>query len=274
MQFKLKKEQKDLIISVLIAVLLISSILGALYLYTGNWPPMVVVESGSMEHSATYGYFGDLNIGDIVLVKKVSSPSSIYTYVTGEAAHFYSYGEFGNVIIYKPFGLNTTPIIHRAIIYLQYNASGGGYNAPSLSLLPSSQWFVIAPSGKLHTIYDIKYNIEILNVGYSSTPVIIPVENMLQSDRYSGFVTMGDHNHAVYGEYATDQSLGISSLVRFSWVEGVATGYLPYLGIVKLFISGELPSDTPSNSIEAAAAIVVAIIAVPFAFEWFYERKK
>jgi signal peptidase len=258
MQFKLKKEQKDLIISVLIAVLLISSILGALYLYTGNWPPMVVVESGSMEHSATYGYFGDLNIGDIVLVKKVSSPSSIYTYV----------------IIYKPFGLNTTPIIHRAIIYLQYNASGGGYNAPSLSLLPSSQWFVIAPSGKLHTIYDIKYNIEILNVGYTSTPVIIPVENMLQSDRYSGFVTMGDHNHAVYGEYATDQSLGISSLVRFSWVEGVATGYLPYLGIVKLFISGELPSDTPSNSIEAAAAIVVAIIAVPFAFEWFYERKK
>ncbi|MEM3852425.1 MAG: S26 family signal peptidase [Methanomassiliicoccales archaeon] len=270
-----KSETKEALLSVLIVVVAVLIVFGGLYAYTGNWPPMVVVESGSMQHSSTYAYLGDLNIGDVVLVKKVQSVSSIITYVKGEENGYSSYGEFGNVIIYHPYGLqNVVPIIHRAILYLQYNTSGGGFNAPVLSSLPQSQWYVLSPTGRTHVTTNIVSNIVIENVGYTHTPVVIPITLFLHSDRYSGFVTMGDHNHAEYGENATDQALGISSLVKFAWIEGVATGYLPYVGIFRLAISGNIPAGTPENTIVGALLIAAVIVVVPIVADVLYKRRK
>lgn len=271
-----KTELGQVLFALLVTAAIIAAVLGAMYVYTGNWPPMVVVESDSMQHSSSYAYFGDINTGDIVMVKRVSTPASIQTYVTGQADGYRSYGEYGNVIIYRPFGLNTTPVIHRAIIYLQYNSTGQGYNAPSLSLLPRSQWFVLSPQGRIHQIYDIKYNIEILNVGYTSTPVIIPIESIIGADRYSGFITMGDHNHALIGPNATDQSptMRISSLVKFSWIIGIASGYLPYVGIVKMLVDGKTLGEVPLNSVLDFVAILVLIMAAALWAEFFPKHPK
>lgn len=259
-----------------VALAVVALILGGLFLYTGNWPPMVVVESGSMQHSSSYAYLGDLNIGDVVMVKKVTAPSQIQTYVSGEASGFSSYGEFGNVIIYRPYGSTAvTPIIHRAIIYLEYNSTGGGYDVPSLRNVPQTQWYVLAPSGHTHSYTDVKYNIELLNVGYPHTPVIIPVSSFVGKADYSGFVTMGDHNHAAYGVNATDQSLGIFPLpVKIQWINGVAVGDMPYVGLVKLFLSGGIPAATPANAIDALVVIIVAVISVPIAIDLLYGRFK
>jgi signal peptidase len=280
---KMGKDQKDglkeAVLTVAIAMLTVAVLLGGMYAYSGNWPPMVVVESGSMQHSSTYAYLGDLNIGDMVLVKKVSSASQIVTYVQGVAKSYSTYGEAGNVIIYKPYGSDSVvPIIHRAIVYIQYNSSGGGYDIPSLLGLPLSQWYVMSPQGQAHYAYNIKYNVKILNVGYTHTPVIIPVAQMIQRAKFSGFITMGDHNHAVYGENATDQALQIFPLpVKIQWVEGVAQGLLPYVGLVKLMFTGGLPPGTPQNSVDALVVIVVStiasVVAGQFVFEYWISRR-
>jgi signal peptidase len=252
----------DTILSVAAAMLVVVIILGTLYLYTSNWPPMVVVESGSMQHSSDFAYLGDLNIGDMVLVKKVTSVSQITTYVQGEQNGFSSYGEFGNVIIYRPYGNSSILIIHRAIVYLQYNSTGGGFNIPSLARLNYSDWFVITPTGDKNYVSNVIYNVEIKNVGYPHTPVIIPVKGILRINaRFSGFITMGDYNHAHWGENATDQSLGIfPDPVKLQWVVGVATGLLPYFGLIKLFFDGGIPAGTPQNSIYALVLIIAGVV--------------
>lgn len=265
---------------VAIALVVVALILGSLFLYTGNWPPMVVVESGSMQHSSTYAYLGDLNIGDVVLVKKVSSAPQVSTYVSGEASGYTTYGEFGNVIIYRPYGsTQVTPIIHRAILYLEYNSTGGGYDVPSLGNLPASQWYVMSPVGNTHSMYNIKYDIKLLDVGYPHTAVIIPITSFLGKANYNGFVTMGDHNHAVYGENATDQSLGIFPLpVKTQWIDGIAVGDMPYVGLLKLFLSGGIPAGTPANSIDALIVIIAVVIAAPVAADllvgYFRQNRK
>lgn len=253
------------------ALVAVALILGILFLYTGNWPPMAVVESGSMQHSSTYAYLGNLNIGDVVLVKKVTSASQVTTYVGGESSGYSSYGEFGNVVIYRPYGSSqVTPIIHRAILYLEYNSTGGGYDVPSLLKLPPSQWYVLAPGGQSHNVYNVKNNIIIDSVGYTHTPVNIPISSFVGKADYSGFITMGDHNHAVYGENATDQSLGIfPEPVKIQWIDGIAVGDLPYVGLIKLALVGGIPQGTPANSIEALVAIISIVIAVPVALELF-----
>ena len=252
----------DIILGVVAAMLVVVIILGTLYLYTSNWPPMVVVESGSMQHSSDFAYLGDLNIGDMVLVKKVTSVSQITTYVQGERNGFSSYGEFGNVIIYRPYGNSSILIIHRAIAYLQYNSTGGGFNIPSLAHLNYSDWFVITPTGDKNYVSNVIYNVEIKNVGYPHTPVIIPVKEILSINaRFSGFITMGDYNHAHWGENATDQSRGIfPDPVRLQWVVGVATGLLPYFGLIKLFFDGGIPKGTPKNSIYALVLIIAGVV--------------
>ena len=251
-------------------------ILGGLFLYTGNWPPMSVVSSDSMQHSSTVVDFGVLNIGDVVLVKKVTSASQVTTYVAGQESGFSSYGEFGNVIIYNSHDINqhpylVPPVIHSAILYLQYNASGGGYDVPSLLQLPFSQWYVVGPAAQSHDIYNVKGNIIIKDVGYPGTPVYIPISNFVGKANYSGFITMGDHNHAFWGENATDQSVGINPLpVKLQWIVGIAEGYLPYVGLIKLELtphsipSGQAPA---ANSVYALVLILTAIVAVPLASE-------
>ncbi len=268
----------DWIKPLLAAFIAVGLILGGMVLYTGNWPPMAVVSSDSMQHSSTVADFGVLNIGDVVLVKKVTSASQITTYVVGQESGFSSYGEFGNVIIYNSHDINQRPnpgppVIHRAILYLQYNASGGGYDIPSLLHLPFSQWYVVGPAAQSHDIYNVKGSIVIKDVGYPGTPVYIPISNFVGKANYSGFVTMGDYNHAFRGENATDQSpsVGICPLpVKLQWIVGIAEGYLPYVGLIKLELTpGSIPPNQApaANSVYALVLILTAIVTVPIASE-------
>ena len=57
------------------------------FAYSGNWPPMVVIESGSMEHDNNplyeepgYTHIGTIDTGDLVIVKKAGK-GDIVTYL-------------------------------------------------------------------------------------------------------------------------------------------------------------------------------------------------
>ena len=60
------------------------------FAYSGNWPPMVVIESGSMEHTDNplydepgFTHIGTIDTGDLVVVKEARK-SEIVTYLQGK----------------------------------------------------------------------------------------------------------------------------------------------------------------------------------------------
>jgi len=73
----------------------------------GLWTPMVAVESGSMEPH--------MQIGDIIFVKSIDKVK-IITNEEGNNSGYTSFENYGDVILYRPYGFeDVTPIIHRAM---------------------------------------------------------------------------------------------------------------------------------------------------------------
>ena len=83
----------------------------ALFLICGTWPAVVTIESQSM--------VPNMNVGDLVVVVQKDRYGSFETWSDGKTSGRLMYGEYGDVIIYKPNGLSSIhPIIHRAIQYV------------------------------------------------------------------------------------------------------------------------------------------------------------
>jgi signal peptidase len=77
----------------------------------GLWTPMVAVESGSM--------IPHIQIGDIILVE-AADRKEIITYMEGKQSNYTSFDNYGDVILYRPYGQEgVTPIIHRAMYYVE-----------------------------------------------------------------------------------------------------------------------------------------------------------
>jgi signal peptidase len=76
----------------------------------GLWTPMVAVESESM--------VPHIQIGDIVFMASIER-TGIVTQMEGKQNGYISFEDFGDVILYRPFGrVDKTPIIHRAMYYV------------------------------------------------------------------------------------------------------------------------------------------------------------
>jgi signal peptidase len=265
--------QKVLInIGITAATLLI--IFSLLFAYSSVWPPLVVVESSSMQHSDSRSFIGVIDTGDIVIVKKARG-DNIVTYIEGIARGHMTYGEYGDVIIYKK-GDNSlsTPIIHRAICRIIYNATGGGFDIPSLSSLPEWQWKVL-PEGE-HVWWNLRTVVEIYGVGYLNVTVRLDLRSILQYFEshnvtpHGGFITMGDHNvisdnGILYGYY--DQISIFREPVRDDWVVGIARGEIPWFGLLKLWAGGDAPPNVPENSKTNLFITIAAIIVVPIGID-------
>ena len=262
-----KDEAKDWIKDILVALVAIAIIMTSLYAYTGIWPPMVVIESGSMQHSNDQSYVGVIDTGDIVLVKE-SSFSDITTYVEGRATGYERYGDYGDVIIYRPLGQDITPIIHRAVLYLQWNDSHS-FDVPGLRGLTYGTDY-ITDSGTWYGIHD---HIEIHDYGYEHKNLVIRVGTLIKY-QHSGYISAGDHN--VARGYGADQNTGICpEQIETKWIVGTAVGELPWFGLIKLSFSGSLNENpAPLNSWIMLAISIVLILVVPYIAEEIIERKK
>lgn len=94
---------KDLlsVAAVLIAFMVLSK------LAFGLWTPMVAVESGSMEPH--------MQVGDIIFIKNIDRVDLV-TNEEGKGLGYVTFGDYGDVILYRPYGQEgITPIIHRAM---------------------------------------------------------------------------------------------------------------------------------------------------------------
>jgi signal peptidase len=102
------------------SVLLVALIGLVLFGASGVWPPMVAVESPSMEPH--------MSRGDLVLVMDeerfspefATDDTGVVTYRTGEREGYRSSGDYGDVIIFRPDGSDReTPTIHRAMFWVE-----------------------------------------------------------------------------------------------------------------------------------------------------------
>ena len=262
----------------MVAVAIIVVLLVSLYAYTQNWPPVYVVESGSMQHG-TSDVLGVINTGDLVLAQRLPS-NQIIPYIVGAQTGYSTYGEYGDVILYSANGQGSTPIIHRAILYLQWDAITSSYNATDLSgLLPCGN----APGalystpgtnsslGKNCGLTGLTGTLDLFHVGWRSANVSIDLSSPLLG-RHSGFLTMGDNNLQPMGCVTgctglPDQATGLSELVQPGWVVGVARGMLPWFGSVKLLLEGNA-GTVPPQSWQFLGLTIVGLILLAFGIHY------
>ncbi|HTP53570.1 MAG TPA: S26 family signal peptidase [Thermoplasmata archaeon] len=260
----------------LVALAIVVLMLVGLFAFTQNWPPAYVVESKSMQH----GYqdqVGLINAGDLVLAEKVPL-SSIVPYVVGYRDGVHTYGEPGDVLLYHPNGnTRSTPIVHRAILYLQWDPATMAYNATDLQGLPCGNgsnrtpgelYYTGAGSGQCGTT-DLTGTISLYGVGWNSSAPTITLDLVDTAyGRHSGFLTLGDHNLR-WDQYPTNGGTtpSLSSLVEPGWILGVARGMVPWFGAFKLLLEGNA-RNVSSNSWQFLGLAVVAAILSAFGIHW------
>jgi len=258
----------------LVALAIIIVLIVALFAYTQNWPPVYVVESDSMQHGPN-DQLGLINTGDLVLAQKLDL-SQITPYVTGLRTGYSTYGEYGDVLLYWPNGGGSTPIIHRALLYLTWNPLGY-YNATDLQGLPcgtaSNAVYSYTPPGPLGMpncdTTQLTGTLELYHIGWMSLNVTVELSAPALG-AHSGFLTMGDGN--TLPDQAGAAVPAISALVEPGWIIGVARGMLPWFGSVKLLLDGQA-GEVPPQSWQFLGLTIVGAILVAFGIHYALRRE-
>jgi signal peptidase len=259
---------KEFFIILIILLLIISS----LSFYTGNWPPAVVVESDSMMHGDD-SKMEVMDTGDIVLLKKISSPKDIKTYIEGQKSNYKTYGTYGDVIGFKRNGGSGTPLIHRAVVWIEYNESGSNDN-PELGYSGS---FDIPSMG----IYNnVRFTINNYKPGNENLTVDLQVilnnfaENRIKP--HGGFITKGDNNEQVdQVSGLTDNDNNPIEPVKIKWIDGEAVGEIPGLGLLKIYLTGkhtEAGNEPPATNNNILILFIVVIIILIIIFHFIFWR--
>jgi signal peptidase I len=250
----------------LVALAVIVVLLVGLFAYTQNWPPVYVVESNSMQHGSS-DTLGLINTGDLVLAQKVST-DSIVPYVVGLSTGYSTYGEYGDVILYHPDGAGTTPIIHRVILYLDWNSTSSSYSAPDLGGLscgnaPDAVYATPGTPGNCGTT-DLTGTLDMFHVGWMSVNISLSLTSS-GLGQHSGFLTMGDNNPLP--DQSGSSAIALSSLVEPGWVIGVARGMIPWFGAVKLLLEGQA-GMVPTQSWQFLGLTIAGVILLAFGIHY------
>ena len=296
---------KTLLSEILLAVTMIGLLIFALYAHTGSMPPLVVVESSSMVHDIE-GEIGSIDAGDLVLVHNRDFDSIVtFAEATDPENTNYGYeqhGLEGDVIIYKKNGEGGTPIIHRAIMEVipnqiyspnrdmpsnasnsQHCPDGGTYDSESLDENSTAGVCVLTwdvPGTTVKDVETVTVSFDGVQAGYydCQRPVHANVEGHLVvwqwQPRHAGLLTLGDYNNcsvdqgsqAVNGSSGVHSSMGTVGPIRSSWLIGVGGGEIPWLGTVKLMVSGQGTPGTshvPSSSFFMLFSLIAAVLIFP-----------
>jgi signal peptidase len=113
------------------AVLFVGALLFAA---SGVWPPMVAVESGSMQPEL---YRGDLVfvVEEHRFVPAAAGTTGVVPYRAGKKRSYRRVGDYGDVVVYRPNGdAGRKPVIHRARFWV--NDSENWYEKANPAHLP------------------------------------------------------------------------------------------------------------------------------------------
>lgn len=126
---------------VLSSVLLVVLFGLALFAISGVWPPLVAVESGSMEPHMHRGDLVFVMEADRLAPSLATGRTGVVTYQTARTAGYRKFGDYGDVIVFEPSGART-PIIHRARFWV--NESENWYGKADAAYLNGESCSAIA----------------------------------------------------------------------------------------------------------------------------------
>lgn len=107
---------RDVVISILAVVMLG----GYIFMVSGVWPPMVAIESGSMQPNMEENDLVFLMETERFQPDAAHEKTGVVTKETGDAVGYETYGDGGDVIVFAPQGLDQqTPVIHRAMFWVE-----------------------------------------------------------------------------------------------------------------------------------------------------------
>jgi len=260
---RVRSEVLNTLKTLAIVILILLLIIGGLVLYTGSWPPVAVVESGSMMQDETDSELGVLDTADLILVKDIERKDvhkEITTWVDKEEDH---YGTWGDVIVYKADGGDDTPILHRAVCWAVANLTnydnstmmGATYDIPSVNIYGAEGTVLIHDYPDFH-LYD---STKTYNVQVDFGRILNTYRNRSLTPQ-SGFITKGDANLDI------DQP-GLSLPIQPNWVLAKAVGEIPWYGIVNMKFQGNT-EPVPPNSWGWFIGSLAVIIITPFALDF------
>jgi len=277
----------------LLASGLIATLIAVLVLMTGSWPPMVVIESGSMMHEEE-GNVGAIDPGDLVLVMSDDRKNIItYAEATEEGGIYEDYenhGMPGDVIIYRKNGGTMTPVIHRALLQAVADETATperGVDDPCNGNEGSWDPISIDADGEAGTCV-LTWSVPGTNVN-NATAISLELDYLCNNGQkltvsnwdpgHAGYLTSGDNvatNGCNVDQYAavgdtthtwrglTDENGEAVGAVRDDWIVGVAGGEIPWVGAIKLGLSDNsdfVPGPTWTKLV-ITAFILLAIPAI------------
>ncbi len=282
---------RTLVRELVLAAGMITLLVLAMWAHTGSMPPLVVVESNSMQHDSD-GEIGTIDAGDLVLVHSPEDNRIItFAEATDPKSDYYGYeslGMEGDVIIYERNGeSDSTPIIHRALFEISIGQSMPAENQGDCeggvfwNGLCITSWSV--PGSDQVNVKEINLVFDGVNTGkYSCGGVAaqhgsewFSVENY--SPMNPGYITLGDNNDCNDDQGVFEFAQGLSSIhsgmirpVQEDWVIGISGAEIPWLGTVKLMVSGgDSPgvSQVPGLSFVFLILFIGIVLAVPAVIE-------
>ncbi|ELY65547.1 S24/S26 family peptidase [Natrinema versiforme] len=197
---------------VLSSVAIVAAVGLLLFAVSGIWPPLVAVESGSMEPNMHKGDLIFVVDDDRFVGDNPAAGTGVVTLENGQESGHEKFGNPGDVIVYQPNGdPSEIPVIHRAHFWVEEDEN----------------WV------------ETKASEEIVGDATCTEIATCPAE-------HAGFVTKGDANDG-YDQYGN----GISDIVKPEWVTGKAMYRIPWLGNVRLtfdkLLGGMLVPTSPSS---------------------------
>lgn len=228
-----------LVRDVLSSVAIVAVIGLLLFGVSGVWPPLVAVESGSMEPNMEVGDLIFVVADDRFVDDEATGDTGIVTQENGDDHQ--KFGEGGDVVVFEPDGqAHQTPVIHRAHFWVE----------------EGENWV------------DTKAEPEYLDGASCDQLRTCPAT-------HDGFVTKGDAN-PYYDQY--QRGGANTDVVRPGWITGKASFRIPWLGYVRLAfdsimggvlapqpgletVAGATGTGAPLSSAEAIGAGVGSVAA-------------
>lgn len=267
-------------------VVVVGGIALMLYLICGTWPAVVTIESESM--------VPHMNVGDLVVVVQKGRFGELRTWDTGKATGYQKFGDYGDVIIYRPNGIQDFwssvgllpfsqqhPIIHRAMVWADEGRQEPLYLNVYRGKVTPAAYVPLSISNVTVNGYRILYTgNEPPPPDYSTsdsndivmrTPsgkFLLPSEYMVPGSGYimysdttlekGGYITKGDNNIASDQGYLSIAGAGMVEPVRQEWVVGKSLFVIPLIGLLPLHIY----------------EVIIVMVAAMVLYEWYMRRRE
>lgn len=262
-------ENKRLLIVLGVFLIILVGGYAGIKAYTGFDTPFSVVMSQSMQHDNERSEIGCIDTGDIVIVKSPEK-ADIQSYFEGLDTGFRSFDDYGSVIIYER-GYNQNPVIHRAILWLEYNGDGT-WSAPDLKGHENKWLCMDVRNGSLERITnynELSGTLKFIDITQSGKTLEINLDNLGDE---SGFLTLGDNP---VGNLNFDQNSGIvNHLVGMDDIRSVPILEIPWAGTTKILLKndGENLEYVP-NSLPSLILAFIVIISLILIVDAIFLRK-